>query len=595
MKREISLIAAAMLLGAYLGMVVFPLLWSEDAPASASALLTIEEAKGLEELDNKLALFKDNLPLVKTFLVVLSVSAFALLFLNLNRNVGRGLPGRRGARLKALAAFALFAGCFILMAAVTEGMSYLGGARGAIKSILFVLLFGLAWYVAGEMGWAGDFSRWRGRGEAPGRIAETRSGIFMGLAVGGTAWALVLLGDRASACYLALAAGVLAGSPVPSWRGLVFTSLGISFMLVASFGVLAGVAIALAPVRRSLRERLWRLAFPSALLALYLAAMLAVYLNSRTQYDLGNGSLSEAAGLGDGAPESLALIVLKPSDESSAFMLQRWPMEFSSFEGYAPGTVAATHGNMERLEEYLFRRAGISAFAGQAHEALYRGYFVLWDAERAMERLFASAERLMLARLLLLERLQFAPVTRKNLLYLRSFADETRWHAGPEAALGLARGFAHFGMNPEARHWLERAGEGRGPDTIGEAGQAALTTGRIRGRITMDGSPPSETIVTLFREHDIARELDDFSLARWLIDTRAPDENGFFQFENLGEGQYFLAIVAPEGALPNDTPPQDLGIENLPGVFELSKEAPGADLGGIAINIAHEVPRANRD
>lgn len=595
MKRELSLIVAAVVLGVYLGLAVFPLLWSATSPAAVSSLLTLDEKKGLEELQDRLGFLRYNLPLVKTLLVVLFVSAFVLLFLNLNRNLKRHLWGLKETRLKALAAFILFAGCFVLMAVLTEGMSYLGGARGAFKSILFVLLFGLAWYVAGETGWAADFSgpsKWLGLG------AEPRRSILLGLAAGATAWALVLLGDRASAFYLALAAGVLADSPVPSWRGLIITSLGMAFMLAASLGVLAGTSIALAPVRRSPRERLMRLAFPAVLLTLYLTAMLAAYLNARMQYDLGKKDLAEAAGLRTGAAETLALMVLKPADEPSAFMLQRWPVKFSLYEGYVPGAVAATRENMERLEDYLFRRdrlAGRSVFEGQAHEALYRGYFILWDAERAMERLFASAERLLLARLLMIERLQFAPVTRENLHYLRAFADETRWHAGPEAALGLARGFAHFGMPDEARRWLARAGEGRGPVTDEEAAEAALTGGSIRGRITINGRAPAGAKLALFREHDMVRELDDFSLARWLIDARAPGESGFFEFGNLGEGRYFLALLAPEDTLPTDMHSQALSIHNPPGIIELSRDAPEADLGEIAVGFASQAPQAKRD
>ncbi|OGW28800.1 MAG: hypothetical protein A2X56_02255 [Nitrospirae bacterium GWC2_57_13] len=595
-KKEWAFIALMTVGGLFVGFSIASFFIYVINPGLPDHLLTLSEKLDADLMSARVGWLTENITPLIACSAVLVVLGFILLLINLNDRISIALFKDKTRALKFLAMVAVEAVLFYLLFALTiiEPMDNLLKLYGSgkiatgillIKFAAFFLVGGLAWLVAGEAGWAGDFSSWKMR--LAGRAKELTTMFLLGGIAGLSGGFLYVMNDWIFRKYYVLVSEVLDRSSEVSLAGINLITYELMLMTSLSMGILAGLAVALSPAQRDTRIRLSRLTFPGALLLIAVMIVLPAYLHAVVKYDLGKKNLAEAVGIQGTTAPSKTVLFTGPGEKA---VVQKWNFRAAYYSTSATHSIAVTYQNLEKVRQYLDQRENRSIFQYDAEEALYRGYATLWDTERALERQFVGAQRMLSLRMILLSRMPSLPVTSKNLSYLRSFTDESNWYAGRDAALQMAEAFIHFGRFKEARMWLGKA-RARGAKRSEVArikipSAPVLRSGVIRGRITVNGTPLAGARVALFTDGFDKKELPHWAAAKRMLDARTLGPAGTFTFRYLGEGEYSLAIMTDSKTVPFDVSPKRITISGLPRLIRISKMAPTADLGTVDIHFS---------
>lgn len=584
MKREIIFISAMMVVGAVLGLAVTSILTAIAVPSYNNLLLTVKEKTDFDLMWKNLGWLAKNPTIILVVLTISALVAGVLTILSLNPNFSRDRFRGKIGRLKISL---VMLGCFIWVFLLLGGGIRIIGAlfyQAQTSDLsVFILCFtgtGVLWLIAGEMGWAGDFSSWKMGIE--GREAEPALSFILGGIVGSVLYGSLYLNEWMFMKYLVLVSEVLDKSGEVSYLGFKLLTYESMFMSGMSFGILAGFILTFSPRYLTVRQRLLRLASPAILLVVMLGVISNVYQGGVRKYDLGKRSLAEAVGVPEKASESRAVILFKPEEP----FLQEWTMEAKGYSFIGNSVIAMSYENLRKVEDYIERHKQGSVFGYAAKDILVNGYYALFDVKEGVKRQREHAEEVLLPRLILLSKLKAVPVTEENLNYLRSFTDEKKWHISGMSALKLAEGFMHFGLHDEADAWVKKAGE-RGADISNTTflKEPVLTKGKIYGRIWVNGKPPRNTKVALLSFSESIERLEKNStLSRRLLDVHPLNASGSFMFEYLGAGQYLLTLMADKETIPYDIPSEKLKVGDAPGVIKLSKDKPIENLGDIRIS-----------
>ena len=176
MKREIAFIASMIILGIALGIGTVAILGAIAVPSSTGLILTHAEKADLELMSRRFDWIGKNPEVLFGIAILFIVTAGILLLVNLNPNFKNKFKGNT-AKLKLAAVLLCSLVCFLLLLAPpTRSYSsiYSIDPRSLNNTAAFVFFFlsmGLLWFIAGETGWAGDFSSWKmgvqGKGAKP--------------------------------------------------------------------------------------------------------------------------------------------------------------------------------------------------------------------------------------------------------------------------------------------------------------------------------------------------------------------------------------------------------------------------------------------
>jgi len=272
---------------------------------------------------------------------------------------------------------------------VNESGSVYITQRDISKSIQFgIYVIGAAglWLIASEQGWAGDFSSWRMSHDAkPIRI------LLLGAATGDLIFAITYLSDIATEKYFILVREVLGGSGEPSFLGFKYLALGLSIQISLELLLIAGFAVALAPVQRDATEIRHRLVKPTVALAVILALLIAAYSYAGKKYDLDKPDIASAVGISSKAKNSKTVLIFNPSKELPV-TIQEWPLQTTASSLAVGGTIELTNDNPQKVESYLNAHPGGTIFTYAARNILMTGYYALWDIQEGLAWQVKAAE-----------------------------------------------------------------------------------------------------------------------------------------------------------------------------------------------------------
>ena len=490
---------------------------------------------------------------------------------------------RSVAGAKLLLVFLLSLAWFYLLANVS-GSFYIT-QREISKSIQFgIYVIGTAglWLIAGEQGWAGNFSSWRMPHDAkPVRIS------LLGAATGVVIFVIAYLSDIAAKKYFVLVSEVLDGSGETSFLGFKYLALGSSIQISLELSLIAGFAAALAPVQRDAAEIRHRLVKPTAALAVIAALLIAAYSYAGKKYDLDKPDLASAVGISGKAKNSKTVLIFNPSKELPV-TIQEWPLQTTASSLAVGGTIELTKDNLQKVESYLNAHPGGTIFTYTAQNILMTGYYALWDTQEGLAWQVKAAESQLLPRLLLLARFSSMSVTAENLKLLESYSDDKKWYHSGRSARSLSIAYHHFGKPAQARAWLQKAKSlGAEITDTKYLDVPAVTQGTLKGKILLNEKPLSDVKVGLLSHQTKSNRVEsytltDFSLARKLQDVVRTNSDGSFTFTELGNGKYLIAIMTEKNAIPFDIKPGQIKVSNVPGLVQIGPVA-NRDLGIIKI------------
>ncbi len=443
-------------------------------------------------------------------------------------------PSRdHGALRLSLAAVLLFALCWTLM-------TWTRGDRRALDAFPLELL-------------PFDALRLQAAGMILGAAAFSSAGARAGR---GAVFALLvgMIGGCASrwpqlARAIELCGGIFAGP-------FLATLLGAAFAATAAF------------IAACLLRADWK---PHAVALTFAAACLWGLPTGMTEY-----ALSRWWGFG---PRSLAEAANVPSDDETraAAVVRLSGLRGRTFTREA--AYAAVQGvslspeSLNKLQAWLERTGYRGVFAREALSDLRRGWLMRWDAERALDAMMTDVPgRAHPDYRGALDLIKAGPKTPRRYMKLdrlaRSAAAGT---AGFEDATqsqyifeGFAACYARFGDEGQARKWLIRVDNlfGVSEKKLEIAPVEDLREGRVSGSLLIDGRPAGAVLVGLF---EVWRATPSAPGVRLLSGSVFPDEDGRFEFPDLGPGRYELALRGR---------PADLRgrIEGSPGRFEVGYE-----------------------
>lgn len=273
MKREILFICSMMVLGAVLGVTFAAGIASLSAIRDfgynpPSHIITLEEKEDLEQMNRLSKWFRKlERPIILiTGKLLLFGITLSLLLLNLNPNLGKKSTLNKKGITKALLVIISAIALLILI-------DY-ADSQKLVSIAIFLIGTGFLWFIAGETGWAGDFLSWKMG--VQGREAKPLMAFFMGGVVGSAVIGLLFLNSWILSNYSML---LLEMPEVYVYKYLHFKFLvyGFVFMLSLSFGIIAGLIVALSPTYQEIRQRFLRLFFPAVLFVILVVTISGVY------------------------------------------------------------------------------------------------------------------------------------------------------------------------------------------------------------------------------------------------------------------------------------------------------------------------------
>jgi len=621
MKKENVFVTYMTFAGAVSGFLVTAILMAIAIPGYDNFLLTISEKHQFDMMAKAMGwvMFLNNNWIMISLFVLIAGTGWVLFLRVLNPNIGKGIFRPVPIAKLIIAVLIAFVAVPFLILLLKELLGIRSGVFSVIsigqpqsetgsiiKSIVFHSLvsyglqFGLIWIIIGEKGWLGDLSSWKmpAGSTRRGNILTFASGTVVGLGMA----VLLILQNWFFNKFFILVSEVLDKYGETSFLGFLYFLVELVILFGVFAFVFSGLAVALAPVERDAAYRKQKLIMPFTAFAVTIVLMLSIYGYASYRYDLNKESLAQAAGIPEKASESKVLIVMDSGKDRKTPLVYKWPLETSAWSFADDGTIAVSQENLQKVEKYLNDHPQGSVFQYAAQDALYKGYNTLGAIEKGLEYQYKASADMLLPRLQLIKRLSYLPVTKKNMEYLTTFTDETKWYVSGKYSHRLARALIHQNRFKEAKKWIDKAKEQNA--TVEKKDEATLpdgpvlTKGQISGALALNGTAPKGVRVMLFADegYPVAQRMeyldpaeilsDDMnaSMGMRLVDQKETDETGRFSFEDLGEGEYSIVFVAAKSTVPDDISPDGIQVKNNPGVIKLESKKPKVDLGIIDIS-----------
>ncbi len=597
MKKQLLFIGAMMLLGVLAGLMAYSIITAIAAPNYSNMLLSAKENAEITELAASTGLAVKNTGLIRFAALLLIALIFVAFLWNINRHL---LPSllKKQTFLKALTGLVLALFLMVFIAALSNRMISSVGISWGYAGFVAVL-FGFTFMVLGENGFAKDFTEMRLNG-------ATRRDLLIcfiqGIAAGLISILLLFGAKWWFGKFFVLVSEVYDGSGEVTAVGYRYFKREFIFLAVFLLGSFAALISSVTPVKKEKRERIVSLTIALILLAVLLIRIIPAYNEGVKKYDLGKKSLAEAAGIEDLSNGSSVLLVLVKGADGFAGRIEH-DMMLNSYGAFTDsGKITVSPENLKKLEDFLSSRPNGSVYKFAALSALYNGYFMVFDYDEGMNRLFAASDDLVLARYIMIARLKRGRITEKNLEFIRHFADEGKFIANGNSAVTITELFIRYGAKDDASKWMEIAHERAESDKFNalKMPENVMVNGRISGNIDIGVPVPLGTRIGLFKYQGRLLNKSDLGSMMMMVDSAAVKEDGAFSFGNLAEDEYYLCLLTGkdivaaaesakvkiefkpyiEGPLdPKKKPEGYLGD----GIIKITAEAPSADLGKITL------------
>jgi len=603
MRKEISFVLIMALSGFCTGVTITAILCGIASPSYDGLILTLAEKDDFQAMFKLGEWINDHLTWFT--LPTLAISFIALIFYLKILN-----PGITIANLKNKTSILKFGAVLILLTIVHSLFAIMEYAFGVeilrplmsigsgdnitTSSAVFMayveaaVIGGLTWMIIGETGWAGDLSSFKLQaGKQKPRIIES---LLFGVVVGTVTSALLFFFDWTFNRFFLLINEVLDGSGETSLLGFKYLGLMIVSILMTCSAIFASLTVALAPVRQDWRYRRIRLILPTLLAGILFIAVWGIDRHASTKYDLNQKDLGQAAGLDSLAIQSKTVLLFKPKNDTDKFIIQEWAMEVEGYSMMGKNSIVLSQNNLSKVAAFIDSRPDGSVFKYTALDVLYKGYYALWDIDNGLKHHKTAAQHLLLPRMMLIARAKQMLVTEQNLSYLQAFTNESIWHVGVKAAPKMAAGFIHFNLFDEAALWLAKGAKGNDVQsgsseelTIPE--EPFLIHGKITGEIKINGKIPDGSKAALFAAERIGEQIKVWDNAISMVAVSVIDQAGRFNFKNLSEGNYVLALIADSQTIPHSDSAGNVEVSNLPAPIEITAVKPSVDLGSIEITV----------
>jgi hypothetical protein len=572
MTKETKFTLAMLVFGVVAGLSLAAILMAIAMPQFSEYLLTATEKADWERISwYGSAVFGSGSLVIFGILFVFWIVVSFLFLQTLNPHaeiIFKRWRSRVGA--KFLIVFLIFLAWFYFLAVVSD--TYFISQREISRAIQFCLFtVGTAglWFVAGEQGWAGDYSSWRmSKDSKPARAA------LIGAGAGTAIFSVVQIFDFAARKYVVLVSEVLDGSGEQTFLGFKLLALGSVLQLSLELSLIAGFVIALAPVQRDVAEIRRRLLKPVIALVTIFGLLMAAYLYAGNKYDLDKPDLASALGISDKAKSSRTILVFNPS-KVLPVTIQEWPLKVSAWSLAAQGTIELSVENLQKVESYLNAHPKGTIYSYVARSILMNGYYALWDVEQGQAWHVKAAESQLLPRLMLLNRFRYMRITPENLKLLESYSDENIWCHRGRSAQALSIAYQRFGRTAEAEAWLKKAQEYGGKIASTKYLDAPVVTrGTISGKIYLNGRPLVDAQVALLgqsmeRARIESYQIMDPTFSRELQAVGKIGKDGRFTFTSIGSGKYLLALMTEKNVIPFDIQPGKIKVSNVPELIQI--------------------------
>lgn len=585
MKKDITFIVSMAVFGALVGLMVCAILMAIAIPSFSNYILTLSEKADFEKLETSAFLFSPaKFKIFKFVFLAIIVIVGGWFFYFLNSNLFKAFKSRTGVLkfiITVVICIVWFTALVLLSSRIT-GAGMVTPSGDNITSFLFVVLSTMTlWFVAGETGWAGDYSSWKMGSQD--KKAEPIKTLIMGAVVGAVFYCLLLLNNALFTKYFALVSDALDESGETSYKGFVLLTYSLVVLGSFTMGVLGWLTAGLSPTFRDTRSRVKILASLAIFLSVTLAVAIPYFINVGKKYDMDKKGIAAAVGIPAVSSVEKSLLMFGENKKGKTVSLKKYPMEVKGFcFSGGDSSIAVSPENLSKVDEYIQTHKNQSVYYYAAQETLYKGYFLLGDIGNAMKAMMRASEDILIARMVLIRKLQQGVVDQNNLSYLKMFEDTSKWHIGGGSMLRLARAYAYQGAQKDADRWVKKATEAKvDMKDFKMPATPVLTKGTITGAIKFATGKQAGLKAVLLRGETTS--LDDYSLAGSLLDTTDIGNTGLFTFKNLGAGSYQIAIIADKAVMSYDIPTDKLKTQNAPGIIKLDAKKPTAYLGTITI------------
>jgi hypothetical protein len=282
-------------------------------------------------------------------------------------------------------------------------------------------------------------------------------------------------------------------------------------------------------------------------------------------WGFGPRSLAEASGIPPNDEAETAAIVHLSGLRGRAFTREAAYM--------AAQGVSLSPESLTKLQSWLERVGYRNIFADEALSDLRAGWLMWWDGERALDAMMLDIPgRVHPDYRGALNLIKAGPLTPRRYMKLGKLAQSAAASpAGFEDATqsqyifeGFSACYARFGDENQARKWLIRVDNlfGVSEKKLEVTPVEDFREGRVIGSVLIDGRPAGAVLVGLF---EVWRTTPSAPGTRLLSGSVFPDDDGRFEFHDLGPGEYELGLLGR---------PEDLRgrIEGSPGRFNVGYE-----------------------
>lgn len=260
--------------------------------------------------------------------------------------------------------------------------------------------------------------------------------------------------------------------------------------------------------------------------------------------------------------------------------------------GSALGAIALNKPSVEAVTQFMEGRNHRTFLARQMNEYVNHYYTKNWQIEpllRYYQQAFEAGDDVRACLRLLFFLIEIIPSAEKKRILIL-LTDESKYSITGGASYLLGNIYAHIGDSAKAASWYERA-EKLGYDVRYRFPVSRVTEGTLQGSILVGGGSAPRLRIGLIREYKRLRmrrsepayfeTLPEF-LDSYIVEATDPDADGNFRFENLVDGDYFLAVMADTLAISSAW--EKVSLRNAPQKITIDPDHIAVDLGAIRIN-----------
>ena len=603
------------LIGAIFGLWVFLILVAIAIPAYDDFLMPLAMYHDVTATAPLAILFGEELNWLPWSALILVAWLWYMVAGELHPALARLPRAEHGKRTWAWAAWIgggllFLAACFLVFSTLDFGMLGVGGQSSSEKWIVVLAAAALVWLLVSPQAFGRFGNNHPSRLSWPAVARTAGLGAMFILAFG-------LIVNAVSAVFmiwLTVVTEALDRSMEPSVFGWTWLAIGAIALLALGSAIAFGLLPAFIPGKGGWRARITATRPALILAAAVLVAGVVALPVLRSIDFLGKPKLADVAELSGIQPLSFRLVkfcgdkncrVTKDISVNPALTVGSPVTQVSTFGSfYGGGDVPLHPETVATLERFVAEDGKHSVLSKSAMMGAAEVYRTLWQPHEYFELIDRFTQQgsmkhgsLLQTQMKLAWLMRSAPINAETRAMLEQLSDDKLYFIGSRAAARLAAAWARFGDMKRADVFLALARDAK-PDRYEHIKLSAgnLSNGRLAGQIAMPGATAAGIRVGLFRLTDdptkpvssVKKEKSPRDLKPAFTNTGMTvlaasavlAADGRFAFRDLGEGDYYLAVLIPDETLKIK---DRIAGDNTPDLIRLNAAAAHRDVGVIRL------------